>query len=87
VLTVRLCSGELDLAILVEAALDLIRSTSFCNEFGSRWRSQAETYKALIRTSGAAELLETTVEVYETSNCSALRAERTRDLRVISVSI
>jgi hypothetical protein len=66
---VRLCSGKLSLAILIELTLDLIRSTRVCNDFGSRRYSQAETYKALVGTSSAVELLETTVEVYETSNC------------------
>jgi hypothetical protein len=74
---VWLCSGKLNLTTLIELTLDFICSTTFYNDFGSRWCSQAETYKALVGTSSAPELLETAVEVYETSNCSALRAERT----------
>lgn len=57
---------------VVEVKLDLIRSTSFWDEYSSRWCSHAGTYKILVGTSSAGDFLESSLELHKTVYWSGL---------------
>ncbi|KAJ9639905.1 hypothetical protein H2199_006138 [Coniosporium tulheliwenetii] len=57
---------------VVEVTLDLIRSTSFWDEYSSRWCSHTGMYKILVGTSSAGGFLESSLELHKTVYWSGL---------------